>query len=78
MADEPTGALDSRTADEILALFENLHLDGCTIIVVTHAFEVAARAPRHITLEDGRIVADAAVAPRRAEAAVPMITGAGE
>jgi putative ABC transport system ATP-binding protein len=58
LADEPTGALDSRTGDEILALFEELHRDGATLIVVTHAADVASRAPRHITLDDGRIIAD--------------------
>lgn len=59
LADEPTGSLDSRTSDEILSLFEELHRDGRTIIVVTHASEVADRAQRQITLHDGRIVEDA-------------------
>lgn len=59
LADEPTGSLDSRTSDEILALFETLHLDGHTIIMVTHATEVADRARRQITLHDGQIIEDA-------------------
>ncbi|MDH6234811.1 putative ABC transport system ATP-binding protein [Mesorhizobium soli] len=58
LADEPTGALDSRTSDEILSLFEGLHLDGRTIIMVTHATNVADRAQRQITLHDGRILRD--------------------
>jgi putative ABC transport system ATP-binding protein len=58
LADEPTGALDSNTSDEILSLFEELHRDGSTIIVVTHAPDVAARAARCITLHDGRVIAD--------------------
>lgn len=58
LADEPTGALDSATGDEILSLFESLHQDGRTLIVVTHAAEVAERAQRRITLHDGRIVKD--------------------
>ena len=62
LADEPTGALDSRTSDEIMSLFEDLHRDGRTIILVTHAAEVANRAERQITLHDGRIVEDI---PRR-------------
>src|SRR6201993_3852408 len=69
LADEPTGALDSRTSDEILSLFEDLHRNGRTIIVVTHAPEVAGRARRRITLHDGRIVDDdagARPAPLRA------------
>ncbi len=60
LADEPTGSLDSATSDEILSLFETLHRDGRTIIVVTHATEVADRALRQITLHDGRIIKDAA------------------
>jgi putative ABC transport system ATP-binding protein len=59
LADEPTGALDSRTSDEIMSLFEDLHRDGRTIILVTHAAEVADRADRQITLHDGRVVEDA-------------------
>jgi putative ABC transport system ATP-binding protein len=58
LADEPTGALDSNTSDSILSLFEDLHRDGRTIVVVTHAAEVADRARRRITLHDGRIVDD--------------------
>lgn len=60
LADEPTGSLDSATSDEILSLFETLHRDGRTIIVVTHATEVADRAQRQITLHDGRIIKDTA------------------
>jgi putative ABC transport system ATP-binding protein len=58
LADEPTGALDSRTADEILTLFDELNQQGCTICVVTHAPEVARRAQRRITLDDGRVSDD--------------------
>ena len=58
LADEPTGSLDSGTSDEILSLFEGLHRDGNTIIVVTHAADVADRALRQITLHDGRIIED--------------------
>ena len=60
LADEPTGSLDSSTSDEIMSLFEALHRDGRTIIVITHAIEVAERAQRQITLHDGHIVDDAA------------------
>ena len=58
LADEPTGALDSRTSDQIMSLFEDLHREGRTIVVVTHAAEVADRAQRQITLHDGRIIED--------------------
>jgi len=65
LADEPTGALDSNTSDEILSLFEELHRDGSTIIVVTHAPDVAERALRRITLHDGGIVEDNRCPPIR-------------
>ena len=58
LADEPTGALDSSTSEAILSLFDQLHRDGRTIIVVTHASEVADHARRRITLHDGQIVGD--------------------
>jgi putative ABC transport system ATP-binding protein len=64
LADEPTGALDSTTSDEILSLFDDLHRDGRTIIMVTHAAEVAERARRRITLHDGRIIADDAASTK--------------
>jgi putative ABC transport system ATP-binding protein len=58
LADEPTGALDSKTSVEIMALFERLHAEGNTIIVVTHEMEVAERAHRVITIRDGQIEKD--------------------
>jgi putative ABC transport system ATP-binding protein len=60
LADEPTGSLDSNTSNDILSLFDDLHRDGHTIIVVTHAIEVADRAQRKIVLHDGRILEDTA------------------
>lgn len=58
LADEPTGALDSKTSVEIMALFEKLHAEGNTIIVVTHEHEVAERAHRIISIRDGNIEKD--------------------
>ncbi len=58
LADEPTGALDTKTSQEIMHLFEKLHEDGNTIILVTHEHEIAARAHRIITIRDGRIESD--------------------
>ncbi len=58
LADEPTGALDTHTSAEIMTLFEKLHADGNTIIVVTHELEVAERAHRIITIRDGEIETD--------------------
>jgi len=56
LADEPTGALDSKTADSLMSLFEELNQDGRTIVVVTHALDVAERANRCITILDGQII----------------------
>ena len=58
LADEPTGALDSRTSDDIMAIFDQLNREGITIIVVTHEQEVADHARRQIVFRDGRIVED--------------------
>lgn len=56
LADEPTGALDSKTASEIMELFKMLHNDGKTIIIVTHDKEIAAQCERIIEISDGKIV----------------------
>jgi putative ABC transport system ATP-binding protein len=58
LADEPTGALDTKTSQEIMLLFERLHEEGNTIILVTHEPDIAARAHRVITIRDGRIEND--------------------
>jgi len=58
LADEPTGNLDSATTMEIMALFDELHQDGQTLIIVTHEQEIADRCQRVIRLTDGRLVAD--------------------
>jgi putative ABC transport system ATP-binding protein len=58
LADEPTGNLDSRTGNEIMGLFEKLHSDGNTIILVTHELDIAQHAHRVIHLRDGKIERD--------------------
>jgi len=60
LADEPTGNLDSRTGQEVLAMFDQLHQGGQTIILITHDHGVAQAASRRITLSDGQVVSDEA------------------
>ena len=57
-ADEPTGNLDSKTGDDVMNLFTNLHKQGQTIIVITHEIEVANQAERIISIKDGKIFED--------------------
>ena len=66
-ADEPTGALDSKTGQEILQLFKDLHRKGLTLVLVTHDPKVAAHADRRITLSDGIIAEDLQQQPRSEE-----------
>src|SRR6201981_77856 len=61
LADEPTGNLDSKTGEEIMALFEDLYRQGNTIILVTHEHDTAQHAHRSIHIRDGRIASDEAV-----------------
>jgi len=66
LADEPTGNLDSATSEEILGLFEALHRDGQTIVLVTHEADIAEHALRQVHLKDGRVERDFATQGRRA------------
>jgi putative ABC transport system ATP-binding protein len=58
LADEPTGNLDSATAEAVLALFADVHAEGRTIVVVTHERDIRSIVGREVTLQDGRIVTD--------------------
>ncbi|MFC4158101.1 ABC transporter ATP-binding protein [Chitinimonas lacunae] len=60
LADEPTGNLDSRTSEEIMALFDELHRDGQTVVLVTHEPDIAAYCHRSVRVNDGRIAHDSA------------------
>src|SRR6266571_2956065 len=64
LADEPTGNLDSKTGEEIMALFENLYRQGNTIILVTHEHDIAQHAHRIIFIRDGKVASDEAVAKK--------------
>ncbi|WP_336757700.1 MacB family efflux pump subunit [Aeromonas hydrophila] len=68
LADEPTGALDSQSGKEVMAILKELHAQGHTIILVTHDMEVASHADRIITLKDGRVQEDSGRKP----AAIPV------
>jgi len=67
LADEPTGNLDSATSEEIMRLFDELHRQGNTVLLVTHEADIAAHASRRILLRDGKVVAD-----ERVGATVPV------
>jgi ABC-type lipoprotein export system ATPase subunit len=69
LADEPTGALDSRTSEEIMRLFADLNAQGITVVIVTHEPDIAEWSRRRITFRDGRIIADVRCEPRIPEAA---------
>jgi putative ABC transport system ATP-binding protein len=64
LADEPTGALDSQTSEDIMKLLLALNAQGMTVVLVTHEHDVAAWARRCIVFKDGHIVEDAVQAPR--------------
>ena len=65
LADEPTGNLDSRSSEEILAIFQRLNDDGRTILMVTHERDVAEHAKRVVRMRDGVVVEDVPVRERR-------------
>ncbi|HMD42960.1 MAG TPA: ABC transporter ATP-binding protein [Candidatus Acidoferrum sp.] len=73
LADEPTGNLDSKTGEEIMNLFENLHRQGNTIILVTHEMDVAQHAHRIIFIRDGQIASDEKVV-KTGPAAAPVVS----
>jgi putative ABC transport system ATP-binding protein len=62
LADEPTGALDTRNGTAVLELLEKLNAEGTTIAIITHDRDIAARLPRQVELRDGRIVGDSGLA----------------
>lgn len=77
LADEPTGALDSKTGEEVMGLFQELHQQGMTLIIVTHDLEIAQRAHRIVTIRDGEILSDEHKGPLPNAAAVDHHNGTG-
>jgi putative ABC transport system ATP-binding protein len=65
LADEPTGALDTQTSLDIMAIFQSLNEQGITIVLVTHEAEIAEYAKRRIAFRDGKVIEDALVTKRR-------------
>ncbi|MGH9364850.1 MAG: ABC transporter ATP-binding protein [Thermoanaerobaculia bacterium] len=65
LADEPTGNLDTKTSEEVLAVFQKLNEDGKTVVLITHESDIAGYARRVVIFRDGRLVEDHAVARRR-------------
>jgi putative ABC transport system ATP-binding protein len=65
LADEPTGNLDTKTSEEVMAVFQKLNDDGKTVVVITHEADIAAYAKRVVVFRDGHLVEDHAVANRR-------------
>ena len=65
LADEPTGALDTQTSQDIMGIFQRLNDDGITVIVVTHEPDIAEYASRRILFRDGKVIEDAGVKNRR-------------
>lgn len=73
LADEPTGALDSRTSLEIMVLLQQLNVGGMTIVMVTHEADIAAFASRIITFRDGEVISDVPNAPDNAAARLAKV-----
>jgi len=65
LADEPTGNLDSRTSEEVMAIFQALNDEGKTIVLITHEHDIAEHAKRVVHFLDGKIRSDVAVDRRR-------------
>ena len=68
MADEPTGALDSKTGQQVLDILRTLHKNGTTVILITHDNGIAAKAERIVRLQDGHIIEDRPNVPNESRA----------
>jgi putative ABC transport system ATP-binding protein len=68
LADEPTGALDSKSTEDLLDLFDQINQAGRTVVVITHEADVAARAKRVLRMKDGKIISDTLNPDRRVSA----------
>jgi putative ABC transport system ATP-binding protein len=71
LADEPTGNLDSKTSEEVMAIFQGLNDEGKTVVLITHEPDIAQFARRIVTFRDGKVLSDVAVTDRRKAAGPP-------
>ena len=65
LADEPTGNLDSRTSEEVMAIFQALNDEGKTVVLITHEPDIAQFSRRVVTFRDGKVLSDVAVQDRK-------------
>jgi putative ABC transport system ATP-binding protein len=77
LADEPTGNLDSKTSEEVMAIFQELNDEGRTVVLITHEPDIAEFAKRIVSFRDGKIVSDVPVARRRRAARADRVVAAG-
>jgi putative ABC transport system ATP-binding protein len=77
LADEPTGNLDSKTSDEVMAIFQELNEEGRTVVLITHEPDIAEYAKRIVSFRDGKIVMDVPVTTRR-HAVRPVAAGSAK
>jgi putative ABC transport system ATP-binding protein len=73
LADEPTGAIDSTTSLEVMALLQDLNRTGITIVLVTHEHDIAAFASRLLAFRDGVVISDTVNSPQDAHAALERV-----
>ncbi|HEY8019788.1 MAG TPA: ABC transporter ATP-binding protein [Thermoanaerobaculia bacterium] len=73
LADEPTGNLDSRTSEEVIAIFQDLNDEGKTVVLITHEPDIAEYAQRIVTFRDGKVISDRPVERRRRAAPPPAL-----
>jgi ABC-type lipoprotein export system ATPase subunit len=77
LADEPTGALDSRTSEDIMRLLSELNAQGMTVVIVTHEPDIAAWAARTLVFRDGEVIDDVRRAPPARPGSNDLGEGAG-
>jgi putative ABC transport system ATP-binding protein len=77
LADEPTGNLDTKTSEEVMAIFQSLNEEGKTVVLITHENDIAEHAKRVVTFRDGRVLSDVPVKKRRIVASLTAAAAAG-